>query len=543
MNSMSVTANLQVTRSVQGYLMEQGARKTGRALVYVRKSVVRGIADTVSPERQKAACIAEAQRHGWVVEDGDVYADVVGHSSGKDDTRPGWRALLARMRSDESVKAVVVESLSRASRSVRSFLLFVEELQERGIALVSLSERFDTSTALGQAMLGFIAIINQLESDLAAERMRGQIAFKRRQGRHWGLTPFGCDRERETGALRPSSATYVAPDGTERKYHDSLRRCYELYATGQYSLDEVAEQLNAEGWMFRSRAGEPVYWNRFRVRQAVACCRIYEGFVQLSGAAKGGVEEWVAGNFDPILPPDLCQQVEEVWKRRSAEIRHPPPVWPRELYPLTGVLFCGSCGARMKGAKGRRNRRRQYIHVGHKGACAEPRVYADVVEAEVISCLRKFVVPPDVIGEVVAAVEEGRRRADDLCLRRDALRAELSNLRAQQQRLVQLVLRVGLDDEVHLAETRRLNEAIAKVQRELEEAEAACRAAEFGAQEIVQALNDLSLVAQRMSAELRRDLLYSIFERIEVSGGKVSRVVPRGWCRAAMGAVEKFLEG
>lgn len=39
-----------------------------RALVYVRKSVVRTGADTVSPERQKAACLAEAQAHGWVVE-------------------------------------------------------------------------------------------------------------------------------------------------------------------------------------------------------------------------------------------------------------------------------------------------------------------------------------------------------------------------------------------------------------------------------------------------------------------------------------------
>jgi len=38
---------------------------TNRALIYIRKSIVRSGSDTVSPERQRDACLAEAKRHGW----------------------------------------------------------------------------------------------------------------------------------------------------------------------------------------------------------------------------------------------------------------------------------------------------------------------------------------------------------------------------------------------------------------------------------------------------------------------------------------------
>ena len=55
------------------------------------------VADTVSPERQRQACIAETERHGWLVDEGDVYTDARGHQSGRTEaasasfhTSPGW---------------------------------------------------------------------------------------------------------------------------------------------------------------------------------------------------------------------------------------------------------------------------------------------------------------------------------------------------------------------------------------------------------------------------------------------------------------------
>ncbi len=163
------------------------------ALVYARRSVVKLASDEVSPERQRVRGVAECERRGWLHE---VYEDAEGHRSGRrEQGRPGWLSLKAQLDRPEIV-ALVVESLSRASRSVKDLFNLLEELGTRGIALISLKEQIDTSSAMGRAFIGFIAVMNQFESDIASERMASNIAYKRTEkGRHWGLTPFGCERE------------------------------------------------------------------------------------------------------------------------------------------------------------------------------------------------------------------------------------------------------------------------------------------------------------------------------------------------------------
>jgi DNA invertase Pin-like site-specific DNA recombinase len=68
-----------------------------------------------------------------------------------------------------------VESLSRATRSVRDLYNLLHELEEREKLLLSLKEQIDTSSATGRAFVGFVAIMNQLESDLGARVPRSVI--------------------------------------------------------------------------------------------------------------------------------------------------------------------------------------------------------------------------------------------------------------------------------------------------------------------------------------------------------------------------------
>ena len=165
---------------------------SGIALCYVRKSFVRTAADEVSPARQRAAIFREAERRGWVAE---LFEDAEGHRSGRTERRPGWLHLKARL-DDPLVKAIIVESLSRASRSIRDLFNFIHELEVRNIALVSLKEQIDTTSSMGRAFLGFIAVLNQFESDVASERMKMTIEFKRETFKqHWGRFPFGTKRE------------------------------------------------------------------------------------------------------------------------------------------------------------------------------------------------------------------------------------------------------------------------------------------------------------------------------------------------------------
>lgn len=358
------------------------------ALLYVRRSVVKDKADEVSPERQRANCIAEAERQGWSHE---LYEDAEGHRSGRTEQRPGWQALKAQLGRHD-VAAVIVESLSRASRSIKDLFTLIDTLEKRGIVLISLKERVDTSTAVGRAFVGVMAVLNQFESDIASERMTANIAYKREaKGRHWGLTPFGCEREGPDCVLIPSQqGTEVA--GVWRGYHEALRTCYEWYAEGSDGLESLADRLNVAGYRFRDRWGEPRPFTEDDVRRLLAAHRLYAGYV-LDGRAKDIAVVLREGSHAPILPVELCDRVaERLAERSSLAVRFRGRHGPGRIYLLSDLLYCAACGERMVGQW--QDGKGWYRHLRHKGDCpVKGQVRCDVLDEALFALLEGFRMP------------------------------------------------------------------------------------------------------------------------------------------------------
>jgi site-specific DNA recombinase len=140
-----------------------------------------------SAARQVELCRLHASIMGWT----DVVV-LTDKASGFKSTRPGYQDLLARCRAGQ-VERVVVYNLSRLSRNVRDTLDFVEEFVRGGkVQLVSLRESIDTSTPMGLAFLGFMAIFNQLYRDQISHDTKRAIAHKKSKGeRVGGHVPFG----------------------------------------------------------------------------------------------------------------------------------------------------------------------------------------------------------------------------------------------------------------------------------------------------------------------------------------------------------------
>ena len=92
-------------------------------------------------------------------------------------------------------------------------------MRERGIALLSLEEEIDTSSAAGELVFHVFGAIARCERRLVAERTKDGIAAARARGKRPGRKPV--DTERMKGALKrvavgfsPSiAARAVALDG------------------------------------------------------------------------------------------------------------------------------------------------------------------------------------------------------------------------------------------------------------------------------------------------------------------------------------------
>lgn len=113
--------------------------------------------------------------------------------SGKDiDNRPKLKALLELLQEGD---ILVVESISRLSRSVYDFLTLAKELEERGIELISHKENFDTSNAYGRFAMNIFASLYQMERELMKDRQREGIEIARKNGVQFGRPKVKFDKE------------------------------------------------------------------------------------------------------------------------------------------------------------------------------------------------------------------------------------------------------------------------------------------------------------------------------------------------------------
>lgn len=103
--------------------------------------------------------------------------------SAKDTNRSQLKAMIEFAREGDTV---YIHSFDRLARSTKDLLDIVEELQGKGVHLVSNKENIDTSTATGKLMLTMIGAIAEFERANMLERQREGIAIAKQEGKYKG---------------------------------------------------------------------------------------------------------------------------------------------------------------------------------------------------------------------------------------------------------------------------------------------------------------------------------------------------------------------
>jgi site-specific DNA recombinase len=133
-------------------------------------------------EAQIAACkrFCDYKQHEIV----EVYAEKI--SSVK--SRPEFERLSKDLRVG-IYDAVVSFRLDRLGRRARDLSLFIDEIENKGIKVLSVTENFDTSTAIGRAMREIIFIMAQLERENISEATKYRLAAIKASGKRLGQKP------------------------------------------------------------------------------------------------------------------------------------------------------------------------------------------------------------------------------------------------------------------------------------------------------------------------------------------------------------------
>ena len=103
--------------------------------------------------------------------------------SGAKASRPEWDNCLDHLRKGDTL---VIWKLDRASRSTKHLIELAEDLKKRGVELLSLKEKIDTSSAMDKFFFRMTASIAELERDIIRERTLAGLAAARARGRKGG---------------------------------------------------------------------------------------------------------------------------------------------------------------------------------------------------------------------------------------------------------------------------------------------------------------------------------------------------------------------
>ena len=133
--------------------LKKDASKAKKAALYVRVSTDMQ-ADKDSLPMQKRDLIAYSDLI-LGIQDYVIFEDA-GYS-GKNTDRPAFQQMMERVRQKE-FSHVLVWKIDRISRNLLDFAATHKELKDLGVTFVSKNEQFDTSTAIGEAMLKIILV-------------------------------------------------------------------------------------------------------------------------------------------------------------------------------------------------------------------------------------------------------------------------------------------------------------------------------------------------------------------------------------------------
>ncbi|WP_027309457.1 recombinase family protein [Caloramator sp. ALD01] len=155
------------------------------AAIYSRKSKYTGKGESI--ENQINICKDYLSKLG--IYDYIIYEDE-GYS-GKNVDRPEFKKLLADAKK-RKFQVLICYRLDRVSRNIADFSNLINTLEKYEISFISVSEQFDTSTAIGRAMMYIASVFAQLERETIAERIRDNMLELAKSGR-WlgGQTPTG----------------------------------------------------------------------------------------------------------------------------------------------------------------------------------------------------------------------------------------------------------------------------------------------------------------------------------------------------------------
>ena len=305
--------------------------KNKKAALYIRVSTLYQI-DKDSLPLQRADLIKYCDFLG--IQEYEIFEDA-GYS-GKNTSRPQYQKMMQRIRSGEFTH-LIVWKIDRISRNLLDFANMYEELKKHDVSFVPRNEQFDTSAAIGEAMLKIILVFAELERNMTSERVSA-VMLNRAKQRLWNgaNVPLGYRWNEEK--------KYPIIDPDESKIIQLIFDTYEEYKSSIYVTRMLIDKgiTTKRGGTWTSKTLSDIIRNPF-----------YKGTLRYNyrESSRGKVKpqkEWVVleNNHPGIISTEQWNHCNAIMDANSDNYKanEPGARVTKHIHVLSGLIVCGRCG-------------------------------------------------------------------------------------------------------------------------------------------------------------------------------------------------------
>lgn len=254
--------------------------------------------------------------------------------SGKNTNRPDMKRLLNEVECG-NVDIVIVHKLDRLTRDIGDLYDLLKLFEQHKIQFVSVSEKIDTSTAMGRMFVFLLGLFAQWYRENLSEEVRKGMTGRAKKGLHNVTVPLYGYTRSKAGEL------IIKPD--ESRW---VQWIFEQYLNGIGSTS-IAKRLNEMG----IRRNRGALWDQHKVMMTLNNLH-YIGKIHWKAANLPESDRIIRdGQHEAIVTSDIFEKAKCILQRR----KDGQMSLNSYEYVFGGILRCGSCGGSYKGKYNKRS--------------------------------------------------------------------------------------------------------------------------------------------------------------------------------------------
>lgn len=342
------------------------------------------------------------------------------------------------------------------------------------------------NNAQGKFLLTLFASLAEYDRDLIVRKLKDGMIARVEDGK-WpggGMTPYGYYYDEKADTL------IVIPEQAEK-----IREVFRLYIEEKLSPQKIAARLGFKG--------EKIVLNILK-RKSLTGCIEYKG------------KEY-KGLHQPIIPL-------ERWEEAQVELENRSVNRSDSAHLLTGLLFCGQCGARMRYQKWNKHGECKIVCYSTQKSTRESKPY--LVKSD--HCTQERFWASDVEDAVAEALFEMRylgnaedRKSPIFLDPFGAIERELKSIKAKISRL--LDLEDDFDDDVLREKLQALSARKRELQRQLQD-EQAKQSLQKRVEHAQETLRTLKETWPAMTPAMRQSTCRDLIEKVVIDKDKGIRI-------------------